>query len=527
MDILSLLAPPQITRRLLTSASSVFSAAISLRVVLLFYGLYQDANAPLKYTDVDYNVFTDAARYVAYGRSPYLRQTYRYSPLLAWALLPTTWEPQRVWFSFGKALFAVSDIVAGWMIFVVLQKRNLDEKRALKYASIWLLNPMVATISTRGSSEGLLCVMVMALLWATEMRHIALAGVMLGLSVHFKIYPFIYGVSILWSLEMPVSAPSIAPGKDPTPPKMIQRLSAFPNQDRTTLIFTSLATFSLLNVSMYTMYGTSFMQHTYLHHLTRIDHRHNFSPYNTLLYLSSAKNFTSGISASLRFESLAFIPQLTLSTLLIPLTISKSSLPRAMLAQTFAFVTFNKVCTSQYFLWYLVFVPIYLPDSIMIRKPALGLSVLAAWVAAQAIWLWQGYGLEVLGQSTFVPGLWLSSLLFFAVNCWILGIIVSDSGHDAQLRISTTEKEKNVDAFPMPEKTLKDEGVDGVDGEEGEEDDDDDDDIEEIVREQTVDEMVREEVKRKYAEGDHGGPPQRNVLLRDYMADIQTLSPTE
>lgn len=157
----------------------------------------------------------------------------------------------------------------------------------------------------------------------------------------------------------------------------------------------------------------------------------------------------------------------------------------------------------------------------MIRKPALGLSVLAAWVAAQAVWLWQGYGLEMLGQSTFVPGLWLSSLLFFAVNCWILGIIVSDSGHDAQLQISTTEKEKNVDTLPMPEKTLKDEGVDGVEEEE-------DDDIEEIVREQTVDEMVREEMKRKYAEGGNdGGPPQRNVLLRDYLADIQTLSPTE
>jgi Mannosyltransferase (PIG-M) len=162
----------------------------------------------------------------------------------------------------------------------------------------------------------------------------------------------------------------------------------------------------------------------------------------------------------------------------------------------------------------------------MIRKPALGLSVLAAWVAAQAVWLWQGYGLEMLGQSTFLPGLWLSSLLFFAVNCWILGIIVSDSGHDAQPPVSTTEKEKNVDAFPMPERTLKDEGVDGIDEDEDEEDDDSD--IEEIIREQTVDEMVREEMKRKYAEGGNDGkPPQRNVLLRDYMADIQTLSPTE
>jgi hypothetical protein len=33
-----------------------------------------------------------------------------------------------------------------------------------------------------------------------------------------------------------------------------------------------------------------------------------------------------------------------------------------------------------------------------------------------------------LGLSTFVPGLWLTSLLFFAVNIWILGVIVDDLG---------------------------------------------------------------------------------------------------
>lgn len=307
MDLISLLAPPKVTRALLTSPSSLFSAAISLRVVLLLYGLYQDSHAALKYTDIDYNVFTDAARYVAYGHSPYLRDTYRYTPLLAWALVPTTWEPQYIWMSFGKALFAISDIVAGWMIFVLLRKRGLGRARALKYSSIWLLNPMVATISTRGSSEGLLCVMVMGLLWAIEMRHIALSGILLGLSVHFKIYPFIYGVSILWALETPTPPPSNSTDKAEEPISIFHRLSTFLNQDRLTLIFTSLATFSLLNIWMYSLYGMAFMQHTYLHHLTRIDHRHNFSPYNTLLYLSSAQAFATTSTTTkllnLHFES--------------------------------------------------------------------------------------------------------------------------------------------------------------------------------------------------------------------------------
>ena len=93
-----------------------------------------------------------------------------------------------------------------------------------------------------------------------------------------------------------------------------------------------------------TRYGHPFLVHTYLHHVTRLDHRHNFSPYNILLYLTSANPSTS---TSLHAESLAFIPQLLLSCLLIPLVVAKKDLATSMMAQTFAFVTFNKVCTSQ------------------------------------------------------------------------------------------------------------------------------------------------------------------------------------
>lgn len=178
---------------------------------------------------------------------------------------------------------------------------------------------------------------------------------------------------------------------------------------------------------MYNMYGPPFLKHTFFHHFTRIDHRHNFSPYNTLLYLSSAHSTTSSAqSPSFSFESLAFIPQLLLSTILIPIALSKRDLPTTMLAQTLAFVTFNKVCTSQYFLWYLIFLPLYLPTSSLVARPRLGGSALALWVLGQAAWLQQGYQLEFLGQSTFVPGLFAAGLVFFAVNSWILGIIVSD-----------------------------------------------------------------------------------------------------
>ena len=74
----------------------------------------------------------------------------------------------------------------------------------------------------------------------------------------------------------------------------------------------------------------------------------------------------------------------------------------------------------------MVFLPFYLPDSSLLRRPALGSTALALWVAGQALWLQQGYELEFLGSSTFVPGLWTASAVFFGVNCWILGLIVAD-----------------------------------------------------------------------------------------------------
>lgn len=90
-------------------------------------------------------------------------------------------------------------------------------------------------------------------------------------------------------------------------------------------------------------YGHPFIEHSYTYHLTRIDHRHNFSVYNTMLHLSSLAGLKDGFQA----ESLAFLPQLLLAVIVIPLALAKKDLASTMLAQTFTFVTFNKVCTSQ------------------------------------------------------------------------------------------------------------------------------------------------------------------------------------
>jgi phosphatidylinositol glycan class M len=101
--------------------------------------------------------------------------------------------------------------------------------------------------------------------------------------------------------------------------------------------------------------------------------------------------------------------------------------------------------SKQYFLWYMVFLPFYLPDSTPLRRPALGATALASWVVGQALWLQQGYNLEFLGKSTFVPGLWAASAAFFLINCWILGLIVADirvDGAGAKQSQAASQNEK-------------------------------------------------------------------------------------
>ncbi|OAA34652.1 Mannosyltransferase, DXD [Beauveria brongniartii RCEF 3172] len=453
----------------------LFTLAALLRLLLLLYGAWQDAHSALKYTDIDYLVFTDAARSVSLGSSPYARATYRYTPLLAWLLLPTaaatTTHP--LLFHFGKLLFALADLAAGWLTLRLLLRggggsppsppspsqnnsRMTASQRAGAFAALWLWNPMVATMSTRGSAEALLGVLTMALLWAVARKKVVLAGVVLGLAVHVKIYPFIYAPAVVWWMDEQRMATDGGGGgggkaRKSTTKTLLEAAMRFVTPARIKFTVASLATFMLLNVIMYSMYppppvllllspelilkrksyGTPFLVHTYLHHGTRIDHRHNFSLYNILLYINSATP-SGSVSSSLllRTESIAFVPQLLLSCVLIPIILAKKDIATSMMAQTFAFVTFNKVCTSQYFLWYMIFLPLYLPGSSLLRNPKLGISALLLWVVAQGAWLQQGYELEFLGRSTFVPGLWLASLAFFLVNCWILGIIISDGVRD-------------------------------------------------------------------------------------------------
>ncbi len=92
----------------------VFAAAALVRIALIAAGAWQDAHLPVKYTDIDYEVYSDAARLVAAGRSPYERSTYRYTPLLAIVLTPVL-----ICKPWGKLLFSATDLLAGRCVWVI------------------------------------------------------------------------------------------------------------------------------------------------------------------------------------------------------------------------------------------------------------------------------------------------------------------------------------------------------------------------------------------------------------------------
>lgn len=377
--------------------------SLLVRVGFFLFGIYQDANFKVRYTDIDYFVFHDAAKYVYEGQSPYARDTYRYTPLLSWLLVPNHYFG---WLHLGKIIFVIFDLVTG-LIIMKLLNQAISKKKAIILESIWLLNPMVITISTRGNAESVLCCLIMLTLYYVQKGRYTIAGLLYGLSIHLKIYPIIYCIPIAIFIYRKKSSQGTQ-----------AQLTSLLNIGSSTLV-------SLLGCgwAMYKIYGYEFLDQGYLYHLYRTDHRHNFSMWNMLLYLDSANKGNGGSNLS----KYAFLPQLLLVLITGCLewwNPTFDNLLRVLFVQTFAFVTYNKVCTSQYFVWYLIFLPFYLSRSHINLRKALLMATL--WAGTQGIWLSQGYYLEFEGKSVFYPGLFVASVLFFLTNVWLLGQFITD-----------------------------------------------------------------------------------------------------
>ena len=333
----------------------------------------------MKYTDIDYKVYTDAARYVVAGKSPYLRHTYRYTPLLAYLLTPNILIHEI----FGKILFCLIDIWIGIIIFWMTKNKNL--------ASIHLFNPIVFNISTRGNADQVVAFFVILCVYFLHKRATIIAAIFYGISVHFKIYPLIYAGTFFFVID-----------------------SSYDDDfwsHRIRFTFVSAFTAIILTISFYFVYGYEFLYESYLYHVIRSDIRHNFSVYFYQLYLSS--EFPHWLSR------IAFIPQFTLQ-MILSYKFHKD-LIFCIFVQTLAFIALNKVMTVQYFVWFFPFLSFVVEHSSLDWKSYIGMSIL--WVSSQSLWLHFAYQLEFVGKNTFFH-LWVSGMIFLVVNLGILVLFI-------------------------------------------------------------------------------------------------------
>lgn len=338
------------------SASIHFISIMMVRLQALF-------SSSFEFEDIDYKVFTDAASLVFKGCSPYERETYRYTPLLAYLLVPNMFFRD-----FGKFLFSVSTIACGIVCFKILKEKGYSEEEAAnKVGLIWLLNPLIVSISVRGSSDSFVSLLVILSFYFLLKEKIFLFSLFFSLSVHFKVYPIIYVLSFT--------------------------LFLFKRKGFLLFFLLSPLLFLSLFLIFFFKYGAVFCQETYFYHLTRIDFRHNLSPYFYSLYIE--KNcFLSKSSLIIQF----------LLIVLFSFKYAKKDILFCCFIQTLSFVSFNKVFTTQYLVWYFIFLP-FVDFNIFLLFPFLSILV----------WNYFAYQLEFNGKSFFTE-VWLCSLLIFIWN---------------------------------------------------------------------------------------------------------------
>ena len=174
------------------TAKRLVTFSFLFRVALMLYGEIQDRYLNVKYTDIDYHVFSDGARHFTEGNSPFLRETYRYTPLLAILLSPNIF----LFYSFGKVIFVICDVLCGVLIREILLLRGISGTLSLFCSAVWLLNPVTATVSSRGNAEPLITGLILLTIYLLLTKRTVLAAVSYGLSVHMKMYPVIYALPL-------------------------------------------------------------------------------------------------------------------------------------------------------------------------------------------------------------------------------------------------------------------------------------------------------------------------------------------
>ncbi|XP_062717288.1 GPI mannosyltransferase 1 isoform X1 [Aedes albopictus] len=425
--------------------------SIVIRIFLVYYGEVQDSLSEIQYTDVDYRVVTDGASHVLNLNSPFKRHTYRYTPLLAYLVLPNL----LLHHSFGKFVFSLFDIFIGvlikWILLNCYRGNKISiEKKLLKLETLnnrnkylikrkneilnssnetlppkyirmaeisayfWLYNPLTMVIATRGNGDCVSCSLVLASLYfllknEQTVLQFFTAGIFLGISIHFRLYPIGFCLAFyLTTLDKQLE----------TIKDHLQAI-LMPNAKQLALVAGTITSLTVSTGLFYYLYGYQYLYESMLFHLVRKDTRHNFSLYFYQQYLSS--NF----DISLLEKILTFLPQLVL-IVIITLRYGKhrQTVGSALFAIAFVMVAYNPVVTSQYFVWFLSLLPLSVKNfkNIGMRK---AVFIPVMWFISQGGWLLPAYLLEFRGWNTF-EFIWIQSIVFFFSNILILQMLVTN-----------------------------------------------------------------------------------------------------
>ena len=101
--------------------------------------------------------------------------------------------------AFGKFLFIAFDLFCGYLILKINSKEQ-DYYKRLYSIMFWFYNPITIAISSRGNAESLMAFLVLIFVFFFKKNMFSLSGVFYGIAIHFKIYPLIYALALLFSL---------------------------------------------------------------------------------------------------------------------------------------------------------------------------------------------------------------------------------------------------------------------------------------------------------------------------------------
>jgi GPI mannosyltransferase 1 subunit M len=264
------------------------------RFALVYMASIIDERTPnMKYTDTDYDVFTEAAQYVYKGESPYKRFTYRYTPFAAYICTLNV----AVHHLAGKIVFCILDVLMGMFMWSLIESQNRNRKYTMLYVAFWIYNPVTVGMSTRGSNDNIIATLVFASLYFILKKQYVIGGLMYGFSVHFKIYPIIYCMPLYFFIDCDRKA--ILEGKKSFCSIIFTN---FFTRNRIVFTLVSASFFIALTAGFYIKYEYEFLFEAYLYHFIRKDNRHNYSVYWYLIYQ------TFDMDSSKTMAILTFIP---------------------------------------------------------------------------------------------------------------------------------------------------------------------------------------------------------------------------